>query len=138
MSDEATEPTLTFDGSDDVPMLDTGLDVDTVVPLRGNGLSADPRAVAAARGLEFVELEVFAIDSAVALSLPEALCRRHIVLPIAIRDDRLVLAMADPGNVFALDDVRTITGREVEPVFADRDRQDYVEAAKGLGERERD
>ncbi|MFM8999504.1 MAG: hypothetical protein ACKOKE_05515, partial [Actinomycetota bacterium] len=26
--------------------------------------------------------------------------------------------MADPGNVFALDDVRTITGREVEPVVA--------------------
>ena len=115
MSDEATEPTLTFDRADDDALT---VDAATVVPLRSNGSAPDARAVAEARGLEFVELEVFAIDSAVALSLPEALCRRHVVLPIAIRDDRLVLAMADPGNVFALDDVRTITGREIEPVVA--------------------
>ena len=61
---------------------------------------------------------MFPIDSACTVLLPEALCRRHLVLPIADRDGRLVLAMADPGNVFALDDVRTITGRDVEPVVA--------------------
>ncbi|MFM8943942.1 MAG: hypothetical protein ACKOI0_01575, partial [Actinomycetota bacterium] len=86
-------------------------------PARPGG-PRDPREIAKARGLEFVELEVFPIEGTLAVMLPEALCRRHVILPIAERDGRLVLAMADPGNVFALDDVRTITGRDIEPVVA--------------------
>ncbi|MFM7718739.1 MAG: GspE/PulE family protein [Actinomycetota bacterium] len=91
----------------------------------GNGVAPtrparprDPREIAEARGLEFVELEMYAIDSTVAVLLPEALCRRHVILPIGESEDGLVLAMADPGNVFALDDVRTLTGRDVKPVVA--------------------
>jgi type IV pilus assembly protein PilB len=48
-------------------------------------------------------------------------CRRHTVLPIGYEDGRLLLAMADPGNVFALDDVRSLTGMDVRPVVATRD-----------------
>jgi hypothetical protein len=50
----------------------------------------------------------------------EAVCRRHSVLPIAHEDGRLVVAMADPANVFALDDVRLMTGLEVKAVVATR------------------
>ena len=108
MTDETAEPTLLVGDVPGDPGAGNG---------RGNG-SRDPRTIAETRGLEFVDLEIFAIDSTVVLTLPEALCRRHVVIPLALRDDRLVLAMADPGNVFALDDVRTITGREIEPVVA--------------------
>ena len=105
MADERGEPTLTLPD-------DGGAEA---TPTRLNG-ARDPRDIAKARGLEFVELEVFPIEGTLAVMLPEALCRRHLILPIAERDGRLVLAMADPGNVFALDDVRTITGRDIEPV----------------------
>ncbi len=41
--------------------------------------------------------------------LPSAVCRRYTVLPIAIHEGALVLAMADPGNVLAVDDARTLS-----------------------------
>jgi type IV pilus assembly protein PilB len=47
-------------------------------------------------------------------------CRRHTALPIGYDDGKLVVAMADPANVFALDDIRTLTGLEVRPVVATR------------------
>jgi type IV pilus assembly protein PilB len=50
--------------------------------------------------------------------LPEALSRRYRAIPIGERDGRLLVAMSDPANVYALDDIRTITGREVQPVVA--------------------
>ncbi len=51
---------------------------------------------------------------------PAAICRRHEVLPIAISEEYLVLAMVDPGNIFALDDIRAATGRQVRVVVAER------------------
>jgi type IV pilus assembly protein PilB len=53
--------------------------------------------------------------------IPATVCRRHLVLPIGYEDGRLVLAMADPANVFALDDVRSLTGLEPRPVVATRE-----------------
>ncbi len=54
--------------------------------------------------------------------LNPAISRRHTVLPIGYdAQGRLMLAMADPGNVFALDDVRQITGSEPRPIVATRD-----------------
>ena len=58
-------------------------------------------------GLDFVDLSDHpSTASAVARARP-VVARRHTVLPIGYdADGRLLLAMADPGNVFALDDVR--------------------------------
>jgi len=70
--------------------------------------------------LPFVELLDYPIDRlAVALVTP-IVCRRHEVLPIAIVDDRLLLAMVDPGNVFALDDVREASRMQVRQVVVER------------------
>jgi type IV pilus assembly protein PilB len=79
------------------------------------------RALAAQIGMDFVDLSEHPVDAAAIALLDAAVCRRHTVLPIAVEDRRLVLAMADPGNVFALDDVRHATGREIRPVVATRD-----------------
>ena len=68
----------------------------------------------------FVELFNYPIDRrAVALVAP-AICRRHEVLPIGVENERLVLAMADPGNVVAMDDVRAAARMQVEVVAAER------------------
>jgi type IV pilus assembly protein PilB len=76
------------------------------------------RALAEQVGLEFVDLAEFQVDPVATALLPEALARRYRALPIGERDGRLLVAMSDPANVYALDDIRTITGRDVLPVVA--------------------
>src|SRR5918994_800887 len=71
------------------------------------------RALAEQVGLEFVDLTDIQIDPASTALLPEALARRYRALPIGERDGKLLVAMSDPANVYALDDIRTITGRDV-------------------------
>ena len=70
-------------------------------------------------GLPFVDLEDYKVDGSATGRVSGAVCRRHTALPIGYTDDgKLLLAMADPGNVFALDDVRSMTGLEVKAVVA--------------------
>ena len=77
-------------------------------------------ARAAQAGLPFVELLDFAVDHAAVALVPAALCKRYEVLPISRSGDYLVLAMVDPGNVFALDDVRSVSKMAVKAVVAER------------------
>lgn len=76
------------------------------------------RALAEQVGLEFVDLSEAQIDPAAAALLPETLARRYRALPIGERDGKLLVAMSDPANVYALDDIRAITNRDVQPVVA--------------------
>ena len=76
------------------------------------------RALAHQIGLEFVDLGDYPVDPSATALIPEAVARRYRALPIGERDGRLLVAMSDPANVYALDDIRTITGREVEPIVA--------------------
>lgn len=71
-------------------------------------------------GLEFVDLTEYTIDGSAASLIPENLSKRYVALPIGYDGDRLIVAMSDPSNVFALDDIRTLTGREVQPVVSTR------------------
>jgi type IV pilus assembly protein PilB len=52
--------------------------------------------------------------------VPVQLLRRHNVLPVGRDGDRLLLAMADPQDVLALDDVRANVRMAVRPVMAER------------------
>ena len=78
-------------------------------------------ALAEAYGLKSVDLVGYPVDVAAAAKIPIALARRHRVLGIAIDDDEIVVAIADPGDVLALDDVRAATGLQVRPVVVARD-----------------
>ena len=75
-------------------------------------------ALATQAGLEFVDLTDFAVDGDAVRLVPEQVSRRHYALPIAHVDGKLVVAMADPANVFAIDDIRSTTRLEVKPVVA--------------------
>ncbi len=57
-------------------------------------------------------------DPGVSKLIPEHLIQRYNLVPIRRNGTKLVVAMADPTNVFALDDLRLITGFEIEPVLA--------------------
>jgi type IV pilus assembly protein PilB len=75
-------------------------------------------ALAQQIGMRFVDLTDFPVDGAALLLVPQAVCRRYNALPIGWDDGHLLVAMSDPANVFALDDIRSITNADVRPVVA--------------------
>jgi len=77
-------------------------------------------ARAANAGLPFVELVDYPIDRTAVALVSAALCRRHDVLPLALAADTITVAMSDPGDVFALDDIRAATRMRVVAVVAER------------------
>jgi type IV pilus assembly protein PilB len=77
-------------------------------------------ALARQLGLEFVDLAEYPIDRGAVALLPEAMARRLLALPVTWAGESLVVAMADPGNVLAVDDLRAVTGSEVAIVVATR------------------
>jgi type IV pilus assembly protein PilB len=85
------------------------------------------RAMAAEVGLEFVDLNEYPIDLKAVQLIPESLARRHHVLAIGFRGDTPVVGMANPSNVFALDDLRTLIGREIHTVVCSPGQvNDYI------------
>ncbi|HEY6215576.1 MAG TPA: type IV-A pilus assembly ATPase PilB [Pyrinomonadaceae bacterium] len=67
-------------------------------------------------GIPSVNLELFNIDPGVIGLIPQEVAQKHSVLPLSRVGATLTLAMVDPTNVFALDDVKFMTGLNVEPV----------------------
>jgi type IV pilus assembly protein PilB len=93
------------------------------------------RALAEQVGLEFVDLSDYHVDPVSTALLPEALCRRYRAIPIGERDGKLLVAMSDPANVYALDDIRTMTGHDVQPVVATaNDVEQTISKFAGMGD----
>ncbi len=78
------------------------------------------RTLARQIGIEYVDLSEIAIDPAAVALVPEYLLTRYLVLPIGFEDDRLVVAMADPANVLAIDDLRAVSGMGISARVATR------------------
>ncbi len=76
------------------------------------------KIITAETGHRYVDLLDYKVDIQATTSIDENTARRYICIPIDFEDDKLVLAMADPGNIFALDDIRLTTGYEVLPVVS--------------------
>ncbi|HZQ27307.1 MAG TPA: ATPase, T2SS/T4P/T4SS family, partial [Acidimicrobiales bacterium] len=101
---------------------DTGKFLGRILIERGLVTEADLyRILAPQLGLEYVDLSDYSIDSSAVGLISESLARRYQALPVGWDEGRLVLAMADPGNVFAIDDIRTITKSEVRVIMATPD-----------------
>ncbi len=69
-------------------------------------------------GVPAIHLEHFEIDESILKHIPSDVAQKYLLIPIERTGATLTVAMADPSNVFALDDVRFITGYQVEPVVA--------------------
>ena len=69
-------------------------------------------------GLEYVDLAEDDVDRGVASLVDQKVLRRHGVLPLRLDDGCLILAMSDPTNLYALDDLKIITGYPISPVAA--------------------
>jgi len=79
------------------------------------------QALAAQVGMQYVDLDEYPVDRMAVSMVSGALCRKYTVLPIALEGGSLVLATSDPGNVVAVDDVRSASGRQVISVIATHD-----------------
>jgi type IV pilus assembly protein PilB len=77
-------------------------------------------ALAQQIGMRFVELADMPIDQSAVAMVSGALARRYVVLPFGFEDGKLLLAMADPANFLAIEDVRAVTQMEVKPCVATR------------------
>ncbi|MDP2622644.1 MAG: ATPase, T2SS/T4P/T4SS family [Actinomycetota bacterium] len=82
-------------------------------------------------GVEYLSLNDVTIDPAAAALIPESLARRYAAIPIGFEDDALIVAMADPGNVLVVDDIRAITALRIIPRIATR--SEIEEAIRRLG-----
>lgn len=69
-------------------------------------------------GIDQVDLLKTQVDPMVINQIPESMVRRHRVIPIKQTGKTLTVAMADPLNIVAVDDIRVATGMEVKPVMA--------------------
>ncbi len=65
-----------------------------------------------------INLARISISLEVANLIPKEIARNHKVVPVSRLDNRLFLAMADPLNVLALDDVKRVTKLEISPMIA--------------------
>ncbi|MGA2036896.1 MAG: hypothetical protein ABSH04_04850, partial [Acidimicrobiales bacterium] len=85
-------------------------------------------------GLDFVDLDVYGVDFVAAFQLPEATARHHHVLVIGDADGLPVVAASNPPDVFAMDDVRTILGRNFVTMVATQSQiSAYIDRAYHQG-----
>jgi type IV pilus assembly protein PilB len=76
------------------------------------------KAKAEANGMRFVDLSSFTIDPSAINVVPAHVAIRHNCVPLTKDAKNLTVAMTDPSNVFALDDLRMASGLKVVPVLA--------------------
>lgn len=69
-------------------------------------------------GVPYVDLSRFEIDQNVAKLIPSDVAQKYQIMPINRTGATITIAMVDPSNVFAIDDVKFMTGYNVEPVVA--------------------
>ena len=74
--------------------------------------------VAKQYGVPDINLDEFDIDPAVIQLIPEEVAQKHTVIPVNRAGSTLILATADPSNIFAVDDIKFLTGYNVEVVVA--------------------
>jgi type IV pilus assembly protein PilB len=72
-------------------------------------------------GIEYIDFAERRPDPAAVALVSRDLASRYILMPIEVQDNVLVVAMADPQNVLALDDLRIITGHEIKPAISTKD-----------------
>ncbi len=88
-------------------------------------------------GVPAVNLDLFDVDPNAVRLLPEETARKYMVLPLARNGSTMTLAMVDPTNVFAIDDIKFMTGLNIDQVVVselslERALARYYAPEKGL------
>lgn len=68
--------------------------------------------------VQAIDLSEYEIDPEVLKLVAQEVCERHKIIPVSRAGSSLIVAMADPSNLHAIDDIKFLTGYNVEPVVA--------------------
>ncbi len=86
-------------------------------------------------GIPHVNLYRLNLDPSIVHLVPEPLARRYTLMAVAMNRNKLTVAMADPLDFYAIEDVQMSTGFQVEPVIASREELlTYIERFYGIKE----
>lgn len=69
-------------------------------------------------GIPSISLSEFNINPDLIKLIPADLAHKYLVFPLALKGNTLVIAMADPSNIFAIDDIKFLTGYRIEALAA--------------------
>ena len=83
-------------------------------------------ALAEQAGLEYIDLSDVTIDPSASGAISDSLARRYQALPICWEGTTLVVATADPSNVLAVDDIRSVTGVDIRLVVSTRESIEFA------------
>ncbi|ALF11684.1 GspE/PulE family protein [Parageobacillus thermoglucosidasius] len=72
-------------------------------------------------GIPHVSLYRYPIDPKLTNLIPKEFAKRHMVMPLKVEGERLLVAMADPMDFFVIDDLRLSTGFHIETAIASKD-----------------
>ncbi|MCK4518515.1 MAG: Flp pilus assembly complex ATPase component TadA [Candidatus Omnitrophica bacterium] len=82
--------------------------------------------------LPIIKLSKYKIDSDVLKIIPEQIASHHLVIPLSKIGNTLTIAMADPLNIFALDDIKNLTNMTIKPIISTPDEvKKAIRAAYG-------
>src|SRR5437899_611441 len=88
-------------------------------------------------GVPAINLQFFEIDQAVVKLIPQETAKRYQILPLSRVGAALTIAMVDPTNVFAMDDIKFMTGFNIEPVVASETAiMEGIDRAYNVGQEE--
>jgi len=76
------------------------------------------RVLSQQHGVPAINLRTMDLDEAIVKLIPSEVAQKYLILPISRTGATLTVAMVDPTNVFAMDDIKFMTGYNVEPVVA--------------------
>jgi type IV pilus assembly protein PilB len=83
--------------------------------------------VAQQYSLPAINLSEIEIDPAILKLIPKEICGKHQVIPVQRKGATLIVAMADPANIYAIDELKFLTQYNIEPVVAsDQQIEDAV------------
>ena len=100
-----------------------GLRIGEVLVAMGAVTAEDvAQAIWQQRQIPYVDLDNYALDPKVIELVPEKIARAYLALPIFKIGNALTVAMADPLNVIAVDDLRSKTGCEIETVISTEEK----------------
>ena len=92
--------------------------IDTLVRL---GLTTESKVVSALQkylNLEYLDLKEVTLPPEVVKFLPRDLCEKSRIIPVRLQHSQLTLAMADPSDIYKIDNLALMTGLKVHPVIA--------------------
>jgi type IV pilus assembly protein PilB len=68
--------------------------------------------------VQAIRLDEYEIDEEILKLISKEICERHKIIPVSRSGNTIIVAMADPSNLHAIDDIKFLTGYNVEPVVA--------------------